>query len=239
MVRTTQLTIVLLALAACSCEKVNSMDSAPSTTTASSSGKLLLSASIRLSWGDGGPVRPGELPVPVNCKTGLCLAAFELSAPPWLPSHPRAENERAANEVSIPMRVVYVDARSGEMVDATGPGYDLFNVSAPKHFGIPNPPDRIVGHFDDPTWLPKERRQLLRDRILAALDVLLPLFTEQTRPWTEEANKAAQQVRDYCPLVAEPGLWPYYKAEGREFFAWVEKNAPPGNAPLPWEQPSR
>jgi hypothetical protein len=196
-------------------------------------------ATISLSWGDGGPVQAALLPVPIKRAGSIYVAAFELAWPTPRPNMPSDEVRRIRNDVSIPMRVLYLDPLTGNKVDSTGPGYDLYNRSAPEHFGIANPPGRIVGHFDDPNWLPPDRLAMLRERIFAALDVLLPFFADENRPWTEAANKAAREVRDFFPLAAEPGLWPYYKAEGKEFFAWVDRSAPPGKAALPWDVPAR
>jgi len=134
------------------------------------------------------------------------------------------------NHVNVPSQLLEVDVVTGEYVADTG-----VSLNNNERFGIANPANGVIGHYNDPKWLPKDRLGTLRHRIYSALDLLLPFFADETRSWTAEANKAAQEVRDFFPLAAEPGLWPYYKAEGKEFFAWVEKNAPPGRVPLPWE----
>lgn len=169
-----------------------------------------------------------KLPVPAKRDGRVLLAGLHLLYPTVLPTIPREEFQRQLNEVRVPSLVSYADAITGEQL----PTID----GTEKHFGIPDPPNRLLGHYDDPTWLPEDRRDQLRARILAGLDVLLPFFADENRPWTEAANKAAEEVRDFFPLAAEPGLWPYYRAEGREFFAWLEKNAPPAKAPLPWAE---
>lgn len=107
---------------------------------------------------------------------------------------------------------------------------------AEKYFGFPSPPGGVVGSYDDPGRRSSDRAMLIDERLHAAMDVLLPFFADEARPWTEEVTRAAREVRDFFPLAAEPGLWPYYEAEGKGFFAWVEKNAPPGRARLPWEE---
>jgi len=147
---------------------------------------------------------------------------------------------RELDKVTAPMNVYYGDPATGELEKRVRIDWrEEVSGGERSHFGIPIPPDGVVGHFSDPRWPPKERVELLRQRIYSALDVLLPFFADENRPWTEEANTAAREVRDFFPMAAEPGLWPYYNAEGKEFFAWVEKNAPPGRAPLPWEVSSQ
>ena len=177
-------------------------------------------------------VRAGSLPVPVRRANAIQLALLmavgdsvaRVDIPP-------AEAARMKNEVLVPAFVWYIDAASGEPREQT----PYFNERSSSYFGIPDPPKKIVGHLDDPSWFAENRVTQLRLRIYAGLDTLLPFFVDESLPWTEEANKAARDVRDFFPLAAEPGLWPYYKAEGKELFAWVEKNAPPGKARLPWE----
>jgi len=172
-----------------------------------------------------------KLPIPVKRDGRLLLAGLHLLYPTVLPTIPREEFQRQLNEVRVPSLVSYADAITGEQL----PTID----GTEKHFGIPDPPNRLLGHYDDPTWLPENRRDQLRARILAGLDVLLPFFADENRRCTEAANNAAAEVRDFFPLAAEPGLWPYYRAEGREFFAWLDKNAPPAKAPLPWATEQR
>jgi len=171
-----------------------------------------------------------------TAPVGLQWAILQLAAPGGLSS--KDEAARIWNEVSTPTVIAYYGATSGTYSVEIG----HLGPRTAAYFGVPDPPganpgNGIVGHFDDPHWLPRDRAELLRRRILAALDVLLPFFADEARPWTDEANRAAREVRDFFPLAAEPGLWPYYKAEGKEFFAWVEKNAPPAKAPLPWGAP--
>lgn len=192
-------------------------------------------ATLKLGWADGGPTRGVELPIPVKNKTGLCIAALQIAFPVPIRVS-KEEADRIQNKVSVPGEIVYVDVVTGEKVDSVGMGSLAL---ATAYFGIPSPPDDVVGHFDDPKWLPPDRLALLRARIFAALDVLLPFFADDNRPWTEAANKAAGEVRDFFPLAAEPGLWPYYKAEGKEFFAWVEAKAPAAKTALPWGEPAK
>ena len=178
------------------------------------------------------PERFVSLAVPVRRATGLRFALFFISMGPVANPHTTPEErELELHSVSVPDAVAYFDPRT-HVWDGS-PGY--LNQGRPSHFGIPDPPKYFVGRWDDPKWPSKDRRDLLRARIFAAMDVLLPLFDDPSRPWTEQANQAAREVRDFFPVAAEPGLWPYYKAEGREFFTWVEKNAPPAKVPLPWE----
>ncbi len=222
-------------LVACSNQDARTTTMGASMTTASSQEPHMISpflptASLRLAGGDGGPVQPGTLPVPVKSRAGLRMAVLFVRAWTPDPSVSPAKAKEIVASVSIPRLVRHLDPVTGQLDEQS-----IYLQSGAERFGIPDPPDFIVGRFDDTRWPPPERREALRARIFTALDVLLPLFADQTLPWTEAANKAAQEVRDFFPLAAEPGLWPYYKAEGREFFAWVEKNAPPTKARLPWE----
>ncbi len=180
-----------------------------------------------------GADRRASLPVPVRRPAGLRLASFMLGGVWAKLGRSREETLRLENLITPPLSIDYLDPRSGEIVE-DGP---YLNEKRASYFGIPDPqtPDGEVGRYDDPSRPPKERLELLRQRIYSALDVLLPLFADENTPWTEQATKAAQEVRDFFPLAAEPGLWPYYKFEGREFFAWVERHAPPAKAPVPWE----
>jgi len=217
-------------LAACSSSAGSSVSTTESSAEHARSTFLPL-ASIRLGWADGGPFQAARLPVLARRNGAPCVAALHLRLPVRLPDTPEAEARKAANEVSVPVYVVYVDAKSGAKLESTG----FLNADRQAHFGIPDPKDEVVGHWDDPQALGQERVNALRARILAAFDVLLPLFADQDRPFPEDAYKAAREVRDFFPLAAEPGLWPYYKAEGRDFFAWVERHAPPAKTRLPWE----
>jgi hypothetical protein len=192
-------------------------------------------ASMNLSWGDGAPVQVVRLPVPVRRSTGMSIAALHIPFPTLIRIS-KEEAEKIHNKIEVPCNVVYWDATTGQKVDIEYTGNDD---AVAEHFGLRPPADGVVGHFDDPKWLPEKQREELRQRLYAAIDVLLPFFADENRPWTEEANRAARDVRDFFPLAAEPGLWPYYKAEGKDFFAWVEKNAPPAKAPLPWEGPKQ
>lgn len=197
--------------------------SANDTTTPHGAAAFLPMASVRLTWADGGPFQAARLPVLVRRNGKPCIAALHLIMPTRWPGTPEAEARKVANEVTVPVYVVYVDARTGSKLGDTG----YLNEARPAHFGIPDPAGQVVGHWDDPNALPQERIPVLVARIHAALDTLLPLYADENRPWTEEATKAAREVRDLFPLAAEPGLWPYYRAEGRELFDWVEKHAAP------------
>ena len=145
------------------------------------------------------------------------------------------ERARAHQEVQVPQQVHYLDPSTAVIVEDTR----YLNERRAAHFGIPDPIGQVLGRFDDPHWPAKDRVTALRHRIYAGLDVLLPLFADEHLPWTEEANMAAREVRDFFPIAAEPGLWPYYRAEGRELFGWLERNAPPGKARMPWEEEPR
>jgi len=208
---------------------------------------------------DDGPFRPLEtlrelrsgydtaavaiLPIPVHRNGGLYLAVMLRPAYVIQPSTP--EERRKVNEVYAPAFIAYVDPRTGErhfFDPVTGvPTLSAveFGLKAEceKYFGLTIPQGGVVGSYGDPTRLLADRIEILRERVLSALDILLPIFADQRRPWTEAANTAARELRDFFPLAAEPGHWPYYKAEGKEFFAWVEKNAPPEKAVMPWETP--
>ena len=180
------------------------------------------------------------LPVPVRRGGRVHLAVLLRPAYIVQPSTP--EERRKVNEVRAPGGIAYVDPIDGERTYfhpfTQAPSHSPLDIGSPadveKYFGIPAPAGGVIGMYDDAHALPKDRVETLRERILSALDVLLPFFTDDTRPWTEQATKAAQEVRDFFPLAAEPGLWPYYRAEGKDFFSWVEKNAPAAKAPLPW-----
>lgn len=175
------------------------------------------------------PSRRAYFPIPVRRQGALRLSLFNLAF-----SGRKIPEEQ--NEVGAPTQMLEIDVVTGEYVADTG-----VNLDRKERFGIADPPMGVVGHYDDPHRPPPDHLKALRFRIYFSMDLLLPLFAEQDRPWTEEANRAAREIRDFFPLAAEPGLWPYYKAEGKEFFAWVEKNAPPEKAVLPWDAapPSR
>lgn len=196
-------------------------------------------ATIWHGWTDFGSVRAPNLAVPVKRPAGLRIAVFQIYHPLGYAGEPVDEAVRERDKVTSPLTVLYGDPVTGKKKPEECLELD-WDPAAPRgaraHFGLPTPADRVIGHFSDPSWPPEDRRKLLNDRIFAGLDILLPFFADENRPWTEEANKAAREVRDFFPLAAEPGLWPYYKAEGREFFAWLEKNAPPEKAPLPWKE---
>lgn len=200
-------------------------------------GPFLPTASLhveRLGWE---PFRTALLPVPVKRPSGLRWAVLQYGAVVSNPNLTAVDYERAWNEIENPCSILYYDAVTAQFIEQN----PNFNEHLEAYFGVPRPPGAtgcfyVVGHHDDPRAPPKDRWEQLRQRVFMAFDVLLPLFTDPNRPWTDDANKAAREVRDFFPLAAEPGLWPYYEAEGREFFAWVERNAPPGKAALPWEE---
>lgn len=177
------------------------------------------------------PCRFTTLPAPVKSGGRVRLALFSLTGLAFNPSITPEQSRIIARQVSVPVMIDYFDAVTLEQEGSTG----RLNQRTEAHFGIPSPAGEVAGMWDDPTWPSEEKRQNLRTRIYAALDVLLPIFADDNLPWTEEANKAAQVVRDYYPVAAEPGLWRYYEAEGREFFAWVAKRAPAAKAPMPWD----
>lgn len=209
----------------------------PSTGSATTPG-FRPTGEMNLTSGDGGPVSAGNLPVPVRSRGQTVIAALHIASPTRFPNTPEEVARRQANEISTPLYVVYWSPRSGQKLwvePEMGPGFDR-DAWLVQHFGQRPGKDHIVGRRDDPGAISKDRAEMLRQRICAALDVLLPLFDDPSLPWTEAANKAAREVRDFFPVAAEPGLWPYYQAEGRELFAWVEENAPPGRAALPWEE---
>jgi hypothetical protein len=192
--------------------------------------------SRELSYGQHyGAQRHVSLPVPVRRPTGVHLALLLIGDVVAHRDVTAAQAADMSKEVTVPFSIHYLDPQTGTVASGGMP----LNDDGPAYFGIPAPPTGVVGRLDDPKWLAADRIDLLRQRIYAALDVLLPFFADENRPWTEEANRAARDVRDFFPLAAEPGLWPYYKAEGKDFFAWVEKNAPPAKAPLPWEGPKQ
>lgn len=176
------------------------------------------------------PVRYVSLPVPVRRPGGLRLALFSITMPVANLNLSPEERALEANAVPVPDTVDEFDPVTLELVRTGG----WLNQGRAQRFGIPDPAGQRVGRWDDPHWPPVEHRKLLRERIYAALDVLVPLFADESRTWTFEATTAAAEVRDFFPLAAEPGLWPYYRAEGKEFFTWVEKNAPPQRVPSPW-----
>jgi len=181
------------------------------------------------------PLVPVLLPVPVRRNKGPCWAILLTTGVVSNPRRTKQEYEREVNEIWNPAGIMYYDAVGGQFVEEN-PNH---NERLEAYFGVPRPEGAkhffyVVGRRDDPKWTPTDRRDQLRVRILAGLDVLLPFFADENRPWTGAANKAAEEVRDFFPLAAEPGLWPYYRAEGREFFAWLEKKAPPAQAPPPW-----
>lgn len=192
-------------------------------------------APVFRTWYDYGPYQVAELPVPVRRPQGLRVAVFHIYDPLFKPHASKEEETRERDKVTAPMLVCDGDPVFGrrdhcERIDWT----DDSPSSARARFGFSPPADGVVGHFSDssPWW--QERMVELRPRIYADLDVLLPFFAEPSRPWTAEATRAAQEVRDLFPLASEPGLWPYYKAEGKDFFAWLDTHAPPEKAPLPW-----
>jgi hypothetical protein len=149
-----------------------------------------------------------------------------------------AEVTKSLNEVRNPTYVLYFGIQKETLFD---PG-DM-NEKAAEHFQIADPPEAkngryVVGHFSDPPpdGLSKDQIEILRNRVLTALDVLVPLFlsVDPNMTWPDEANRALQEIRDFFPLVAEPGLWAFYRAEGKEFFLWVAKQAPREQALFPW-----
>lgn len=178
-----------------------------------------------------GSNRTVTLPVPIRSPAGLRLALLLIGDVTARAGRTPEEAARESQSVTVPWSVHYLDAITGELAGQT---LEL-NEDRARHFGLPDPAGYVVGHLDDPNRLPEARVEKLRQRVLVGLDTLLPLFADEHLPWTDDANKAARDVRDFFPLAAEPGLWPYYRAEGKEFFAWLEKNAPPGKARLPWD----
>jgi hypothetical protein len=160
------------------------------------------------------PSRRAEFPIPVRRGGRIKLVLMNLAF--------SGTDGDALNNVGYPIQILEVDVLTAEYAE--------------RPFIIPeHHPTGIVGRFDDPNTLPPQRRAMLSARVYAALDRLLPLFaTEPSTPWTKEAQEAARDVRDLFPYAAEPGLWPYYEAYGRDFFAWAEQHAPAGAARLPW-----
>lgn len=202
----------------------------------------LPAGSLSRNWGDGGPSKDAALLVPRRDGDRWTWSAFQISSVCIIreegetDAHLEERARRNRNEVSAPWQVVPLDPVTGEIA---GPKFYMNAARRLERYGLPDPPGWIVGHLDDPRWLPPDRVEMLRARIYKALDVLAPFFADEDRAWTEAANVAAQEIRDFFPLAAEPGLWPYYQAEGKEFFTWIEKNAPPAKAPLPWDEPRR
>lgn len=201
-------------------------------------------------WGDQGPYLPAELPIPVRRKGTVQLAYFEIYGRWALPKETKEEALRENDKVTPPLLVSYGDPFTGAPIDRVQIDWRDERPGNPKaHFGIAAsairgeqprdfPTAPVIGHFSDPKWLPKDRLEILRKRIYEGLDILIHFYADEARTWTEDANKAAREVRDFFPIASEPGLWPYYRAEGKDFFAWLDKNAPPGKATLPWNSPS-
>ncbi|MFO0592174.1 MAG: hypothetical protein U0441_31815 [Polyangiaceae bacterium] len=200
-----------------------------------------------MTWSPTGAYVPGYLPIPVKRHGAVQLAYFQLAGRWASVDETKEEAIREDDKVTPPVVISYGNPFTGERADTFYPDWRDEHPGNPKsHFGLPTPksvdkPQRdyptapVIGHFSDPKWLPKDRLEILRKRIYEGLDTLLPFYADEHRPWTEDANKAAREVRDFFPIASEPGLWPYYRAEGKDFFAWLEKNAPPGKAALPWD----
>lgn len=240
-----------LAVCALACSQPGKSDTSQVTPVSSGGAqtgeRAFLSVSTRAWRGADGPFA-ALLPLPVRRNGAVYVAV--MFRPALTIAAASEEERRRVNAIHLPAYIDYrdpsdgarhfFDPRTGQRSPSQVPfGSREGEYDPARYFGMPTPPDGVVGQYDDPAWLPQARADLLRTRIHSALDTLLPFFADESRPWTEEANEAAQEVRDFFPLAAEPGLWPYYKAEGREFFAWVETNAPPAKAALPWDEAPR
>jgi len=180
------------------------------------------------------PSRPVYFAIPTR-REGVFVAAVMLTGGNMvLPNYTAEEKEFIRNGIVIPGQIIFVWPGTGKIQE------DVYPVR-PEHFGLPIPSEQtvgrftesIVGRYDDLRQPPEASREPLRNRIYDALDVLLPLFADDAA-MGPEALKAAQEFRDLFPHACEPGLLPYYKVVGKDFFAWIEEKAPPGKTPLPW-----
>lgn len=158
---------------------------------------------------------------------------------------PKATPERTPEELDLfkntvipPDAVFFVDPRTSEAIK-------IDSWVKPDYFGLSAPPLRKVGReqlhalgrLDEPRQPPEAWRAPMAERIHDAVDLLLPPFADQQQALSGKAATAAGEFRDLFPELCEPGLLPYYKAMAKDFFAWVEKVAPPERMALPWRVP--
>lgn len=96
----------------------------------------------------------------------------------------------------------------------------------PADFGRSDPADEFLGCYDMlPGGRTPEQYHELHRNLLAAYDVMLPVFAAKPRRVSPQERQAARAFRTLFPQVTEQPLQPYYQVLGRDFFAWLEETA--------------
>lgn len=148
------------------------------------------------------------LPIPVR-TAGRCLIAI-------LAARESFGQDRKLRFVA-PDYVIYLDPEDGHLIQ--------MKAVEPSDFGQPHQPGEIIGGWgvNELPNTPDEITQMWKN-LIAALDVLLPVYVEDRRI-TDEVRQAARTFLRLFDIVGEKAFRPYYRALGKDFFAWLDRIA--------------
>lgn len=118
---------------------------------------------------------------------------------------------------ATPAYLIYLAPEDGQLLQ--------MKAVEPSDFGQPHQPGEIIGGWgvDELPNTPDEITQMWRD-LIAALDVLIPVYLENRR-LNDEVRQAAKRYLYLFDIVGEKALRPYYRALGKDFFAWLKQIA--------------
>lgn len=126
-------------------------------------------------------------------------------------------NPRVGLYLSPPKYLARFDARTGQLEE--------FRAVTAEDFGMGGDAGAGDGLLQMPEGMTREDYLSRQARLYEAYDVLLPAFAARETDVPPAVRKAANEFRTLFPSVSEASLKPCYRAEGRDFFSWLDQIA--------------
>lgn len=146
------------------------------------------------------------LPIPVIHRGGLQIV-FLFCPALALPKQPV--------KMAPPQYMLTLNAVTGEREE--------FHAVTSKDFGLSHQRNELVGTFAIPDGMTVDEFSQKLDRLFEIYDELLPAFVQNEITPSDDIKKATDEFQQLFGIVSEPPMLPYYRAAGKEFFAWVDR----------------
>ncbi len=112
------------------------------------------------------------------------------------------------------------------IVNALTGVFEELRAVRPADFGLHDPENQFLGKYALPQGITQQDFHEDQTRLLLAYDALLPRFAINDTNPSPDTKRAAVEFKALFKLVAEQVLQPYYRAAGKQFFAWLDQVSP-------------